>query len=289
MGQKSEISEITKAKRKPASMPVEKINNINIFWKLTGNKGEYLILVHGSWGDHHNWDGVIDELSNSFRVLTYDRRGFSQSEKPSIKSSFQNDVWDLIKLIEHLHIASAHIAGNLFGASIVLKTALIRPDLFKTMIVNDPPLFSLLNKDNETQTALLTHDIRIKSVIEYFKSKDYEGAAKQYVNTIGIGVGAWDNLSEPMRHIFINNALTWFNQISDPDSIEIDLEKIANFKKPTLLCNGSLSPVIFHKVNDQLAKSILQSKRIIYKGAAHVPHISHPHKFIEVIKIFCIG
>jgi pimeloyl-ACP methyl ester carboxylesterase len=270
-------------------MPVERINDINLFWNLTGNKGESLILVHGSWGDHHNWDGVIRELSKSFRVLTYDRRGYSQSEKPAIKSSFQNDVWDLIKLIEHLHISSAHIAGNLFGATIVLRTAELRPDLFKTMIVNDAPLFSLLNKDNETQTALLAHDIRVKSVIEYFKTKDYEGAAKQYVDTIGIGTGGWDNLSESMRQIFINNALTWFNQISDPDSIEIDPDKIANFKKPTLLSNGALSPVIFHKVNDQLAKTIDHSKRIIYKGAAHVPHISHPHKFIEVIKDFCIG
>jgi len=231
-------------------MPVENINDIKLFWNIKGEKGETLILVHGSWGDHHNWDGIVAELSKSFRVLTYDRRGYSQSEKPEIRDSFKNDVWDLIKLIEHLHISSAHIVGNLFGASIVLKTAQLRPDLFKTMIVNDPPLFGLLNKDNETKTALLEYDQRVKSVIEYFNRKDYESAAKEYIETIGIGVGEWDKLPDHKRRIFIQNASTWYTQITNPESIEFDIQQIVNFRKPTLLTSGSLSPLIFHKVID---------------------------------------
>ena len=53
-------------------MPIDKINGVNIFWELTGSKSEPLVLVHGSWGDHHNWDMVVGELSKTFRVLTYD-------------------------------------------------------------------------------------------------------------------------------------------------------------------------------------------------------------------------
>jgi len=179
-------------------MPINKINDINIFWKLTGDKGETLILVHGSWGDHHNWDSVVGELSKSFRVLTYDRRGYSQSANPLIKSGFKNDIWDLIRLIEHLHISSSHIAGNLFGAFIVIRTATERPDLFKTMIVNDPPLFGILNDDPDAMIALQVFDDRIKSVMDFFKIKDIESAAKQYVETIGIGAGAWDKLPDSM-------------------------------------------------------------------------------------------
>jgi pimeloyl-ACP methyl ester carboxylesterase len=157
------------------------------------------------------------------------------------------------------------------------------------MIVNDPPLFGLLNEDRETKTALLEFDKRIKSVIDYFKRNDYESAAKQYVETIGIGKGAWDKLPDNMHQIFIHNASTWYTQITNPESIEFDIKQIANFRKPTLLTTGSLSPLVFHKVIDKLAKSISHSKRITYPGAGHVPHITHPAEFIEVIRNFCIG
>ena len=104
-------------------MPIDKINDVNLYWELSGQTGEPLVLVHGSWGDHHNWDGVVGELSKAFRVLTYDRRGHSQSERPPGQGSVEEDIDDLIELINHLNLSPAHIAGNSYGAGIVLKTA----------------------------------------------------------------------------------------------------------------------------------------------------------------------
>ena len=80
-------------------MPIDKINGVGIFWELTGTGGEPLVLVHGSWGDHHNWDKVVEELSENFRVLTYDRRGHSQSERPPGQGSVEEDIADLTGLI----------------------------------------------------------------------------------------------------------------------------------------------------------------------------------------------
>src|SRR5678815_806669 len=99
-------------------MPVDIINNVKLFWELTGHSGDPLILVHGSWTDHHNWDLVIDELSKTFRVLTYDRRGHSQSERLPGQGYVEEDIEDLIGLAEHFNLSPAHIAGNSFGAII---------------------------------------------------------------------------------------------------------------------------------------------------------------------------
>src|SRR6476659_8224442 len=109
-------------------MPKDKIDGVNIFWELTGTKDEPLVLVHGSWGDHHNWDKVVGEFAKEFRVLTYDRRGHSQSESPPGQGNVEEDISDLIELINHLNLSPAHVAGNSFGAAIVLKTAAKRPD-----------------------------------------------------------------------------------------------------------------------------------------------------------------
>lgn len=69
-------------------MSTSTVNGVQLYWELAGNSGEPLVLVHGSWVDHHNWDMVVPLLSQSFRVITYDRRGHSLSERPASQVVF---------------------------------------------------------------------------------------------------------------------------------------------------------------------------------------------------------
>ena len=114
-------------------MPLQKINGVNIYYEMTGTN-DPLVLVHGSWGDHHNWDLVAGELAKTFTVLTYDRRGHSQSERPPGHGTAEEDVADLIAITERLDLSPAYIVGNSYGAGIVLKAAAKRPDIFRSMV-----------------------------------------------------------------------------------------------------------------------------------------------------------
>lgn len=58
------------------------VNGVRLFYELQGTGAVPLVLVHGSWNSHHAWDLVVPRLAEVFRVLTYDRRGHSQSERP---------------------------------------------------------------------------------------------------------------------------------------------------------------------------------------------------------------
>src|SRR5437764_1692817 len=125
-------------------MPISVINGVRLFWEQTGEHGEPLVLVHGSWGDHHNWDPVVPALAEHFQVLAYDRRGHSASERLAGQGSVFEDAEDLAGLIDELDLGPAHVAGNSFGAAIVLRAATRRPDVFRTLIAHEPPLFPLL-------------------------------------------------------------------------------------------------------------------------------------------------
>jgi pimeloyl-ACP methyl ester carboxylesterase len=83
-------------------MPKVKVNGVELFYEQTGNSGEPLVLVHGSWVNHHNWDRVVPLLAQSYQVITYDRRGHSQSERPSGAGSIHKDTAVLAALIEAL-------------------------------------------------------------------------------------------------------------------------------------------------------------------------------------------
>src|SRR5687767_7977384 len=101
-------------------MPLEKINGVGLRYEVFGSGDVPVVLVHGSWGSHHNWDRVAPVLSESFRVVTYDRRGHSESERPPGQGSVHEDVADLAALIEHLEPGPAYVAGNSWGAVITL-------------------------------------------------------------------------------------------------------------------------------------------------------------------------
>ena len=260
-----------------------------MYWEIAGAAGEPLVLVHGSWGNHHNWDAVAPPFSQSFRVLTYDRRGHSQSERLPEPGSVAEDASDLAALIESLEIAPAHVVGNSFGASIVLRAASEKPDLFRTLAVHEPPLFDLLATHAESLDALRVLQQRVAAVLERLQAGDTPGGARQFVETIALGPGAWDALPAEMRQTFIVNAPTWLDELQDPDWARLDLASLRGFPHRALLTRGDQSPPFFPAVMEQLAAALPRAERFVFRGDGHVPHLSHPEVYVEMITRFVTG
>lgn len=268
-------------------MPFTKINDCNLYWEISGDKGDPMILVHGSWGDHDNWSSVVKELSENFRVVTYDRRGHSKSERPQAQGSAEEDIADLISLIQYLGIPPAHIVGNSGGAAIVLKTATVQPQVFKTLVVHEPPLFALLRDIEEAQPMLKIVEGRIGAVVGLIATNEFEQAAKLFVETIAFGPGAWQKLPEHVKQRFIYNAPTFLDEIQDPGNLEFDTSTLPGFDKPALLTYGTESPPFFPMVLTIIANALPQARRFVFGGAGHVPHMSHPKQYTETLKQFC--
>ena len=114
-------------------MPEAEVNGIGLYYEFKGS-GEPLALVHGSWGDATSW-GLVAGLAESFRVLAYDRRGHSRSERADTPGSVDEDGDDLAALLEALDLAPAHVATNSWGGNIALRLATRRPDVFRSLSV----------------------------------------------------------------------------------------------------------------------------------------------------------
>ncbi|MGQ0642062.1 MAG: alpha/beta fold hydrolase [Gemmatimonadaceae bacterium] len=270
-------------------MPSSRVNGIRIYWKIAGEVGDPVVLVHGSWGDHENWASVVPSLSNSFRVLTYDRRGHSLSERPAGQGSVHEDVADLAALLDELGHCPAHIVGNSFGASIVLRLAAARPGLFRSLIVHEPPLFGLLKDEPKAKNALQAVQERMAVVASLLATGDWAGGARQFVETIAIGPGAWLELPQTARETFIFNAPTWLDEIHDAEALEIDLSDLRRFAAPALLTNGDQSPPFFPLVVNRVAAAMPQAAVHAYAGAGHVPHLSLPKEYVGVVTQFIMG
>ncbi len=263
-------------------MPTAEVNGINLYYELEGS-GEPLALVHGSWGDATNWARVAPGLAETFRVLTYDRRGHSRSERPNTQGSVDEDGDDLAALLVALELAPAHVVTNSYGGDIALRLATRRPDLFRSLSCHEPPLWGLLEDDAESQEMLQRGARSDEEVGRRIAAGDHEGAARLFVEEVAFGPGAWENeLPAETRAVFVQNAPTFLDELQDPNSASVDQDALTRLEIPVRLTEGSESPPLFPRVIDRLATVIPRVTRETIDGAAHVPQLSTPERYVEV-------
>src|SRR5690606_15213207 len=267
-------------------MPLANVNGIRLFYGLSGTGDVPLVLVHGSWVSHHDWDRLISRGSGSFRVLTYDRRGHSDSQRPSRQGSVREDVDDLAALIEYLDLAPAWVVGNSFGGSITLRLAGERPELLRGIIVHEPPLFGLLKGDSVTAPLLEEVGKRIATIVEQIATGDHAGAAEQFVEKVALGPGSWARLGPDARKTIKTNALTFLDEARDPESLEFDPAWITAFSGQALLTSGGQSPPTSARIVEKLTAALPDLECIQLSGAGHIPHVAHPDVYAETIKGF---
>lgn len=270
-------------------MPAATVNGIRMHYELQGNRGIPLVLVHGSWDSRDDWSEVVSPLAGSYRVLAYDRRGHSRSERPPGQGSVREDVADLAALIEHLGLAPAWVAGNSFGASISIRLACERPELMRGLIAHEPPLFSLLADD--AVVAPMLEDVKrlIGAVVERIASGDHAGAAEQFVETVALGPGNWVRIPPDNQKAMIDNAPTFLDEANDLQALAFDTTWLAGFSKPTLLTMGDQSPPTFAPVVRRLSAALPHAEVVTIQGAGHVPHATHPDVFVDLLRRFISG
>jgi pimeloyl-ACP methyl ester carboxylesterase len=272
--------------RTRAAMATAIVNGVRLHYELQGSGEISLALVHGSWDSHHVWDVVVPALAERFRVLTYDRRGHGQSERPAGQGSVREDVADLAALIEHLDLLPAWVVGNSFGASIALRLAAERPGLLRGLIVHEPPLFSVLDDEQSFTSMLAEVTEKIGAVVERIASGDHAGAAVQFVETVALGPGTWAQLPPDVQQMHIANAPTFLDETNDPEQLAFDLDSIRGFSKPALLTLGDKSPPPFAPVVAKLAQVLPHAEVVTVGGAGHIPHTTHPSAYVETIVSF---
>ncbi|MEW6269133.1 MAG: alpha/beta hydrolase [Thermodesulfobacteriota bacterium] len=262
------------------------VNGVRLFYELTGTGDVPLVLVHGSWDSHAAWDLVVPRLAESFRVVVYDRRGHSASERVAGQGSVREDVADVATLIEQLGLAPAWVVGNSFGAAITLRLAAERPELLRGMVAHEPPLFGLLAGD--PALAPLLEDVQrgIAAVVPLIEAGDHAAAAELFVDRVALGPGAWAALAPEVRQTLIENAPTFLDEVRDPEALRFELDRLRAFTRPALLTMGDQSPPTFAPVVRKLAPVIPRVEVRVLAGVGHVPHMTHPEEYAGVVEGF---
>jgi len=127
-------------------MDITLLNGTPCAYELTAARSQYptLVFVHGWLLSRHYWQPVVTRLSDTYRCLTYDLRGFGDSQlassapgtrrshpngefTPGSPYSLQAYAQDLIDLLHALKLSEVWLVGHSLGGSIALWAAQQQP------------------------------------------------------------------------------------------------------------------------------------------------------------------
>ncbi|HET6993813.1 MAG TPA: alpha/beta hydrolase [Chitinophagaceae bacterium] len=229
------------------------VNGIKMYYELHGDKGDYLVLIHGGGSTLGTTFGkVIPLLAREHKVIAVELQAHGHTGDRNTPESFEQDADDVASLLHNLQIPKASIFGFSNGGNTAIQIATRHPE-----IVNKLVLASTFYKR------------------EAFPARFFEGMKLATLN----------DMPEALRNAFLkinpdsNALLTMFNKDRERMLQFRDWsdELMRSIKAPTLIISGDRDvvstehAVVMSKLIPNARLMIFPAMHGAYMGAAEVP------------------
>lgn len=256
-------------------MPFAQVNGQNIFYRDSGGRGPAVILAHGFLMDSSMFDAQVSALSDKFRIITWDERGFGQTEYDGKPFSYWDSAADCLALMTHLGIESAVVGGMSQGGFLSLRAALTAPERVRALVLidtaadNDGP--EILAGYRQMVDTWVTHGPvdELANVIANIIIADPTENAKW--------IAKWQ--VRPKESMIHPSAC-----LLERDDISARLSEITC---PALIVHGTNDTAISAERAEALRKGLRNSDDIVWvEGAAHAANLTHPHLVNPPLRAF---
>ena len=96
--------------------------------------GKPLVLANSLGSNLDMWDGQAEELARHFTLIRFDARGHGESAVPPGPYAIEDFGRDVLDLLNHLSLESAHVAGISMGGMIGQTIAIEHPDRIRSLV-----------------------------------------------------------------------------------------------------------------------------------------------------------
>lgn len=118
-------------------MPFADVNGQRIRFDDSGGEGLPIVLSHGFLMDREMFAPQVAALSGEFRVITWDERGFGETEFDGEPFTYWDSANDCLALLDHLGIDRAVLGGMSQGGFLSLRAALTAPERVRALVLID--------------------------------------------------------------------------------------------------------------------------------------------------------
>lgn len=258
---------------------IAQVNNTKLWYEVTGS-GDPIVFIHGNFGDHRHWDFQVGPLSDEYKIIRYDVRGYVESAIPD-SEEYYRDCDDLKALMDYLGIEKAHICGLSMGSGIAVDFALAYPESCISLIPIGPwadgygsgqfitaasdSVFQAFGKVNE-----LIASKGPKEATDYWWTGDYE-----IKNTV-VKRRTLDSL------LIMGYEYSWWGFLNPRGKIAVSPAAIGSLNKiriPTLIVTAEYDIEACKEIANIMHDQITNSTLISIEDAGHVMNMDNPEEF----------
>jgi esterase len=239
-------------------MPEVHVNGVRLYYEEHG-QGEPMLCIHGTSSSAMVWrPAAIDELSGLGRVILYDRRGCTRSERPDpYETSVVQHADDAAALLEALEAEQAVVIGRSYGGETAIELALRHPSSVRALVLLEAALLTLDEEAMEWAEE-------VRAAVEEAAARDMSSVAETFLRRV-LGDAQWESFPDPLRQMFVENSPAILAEFRGP-WVEATAADLARIDVPTLLVVGEGSPPAFRRVTERMAAAIPNSRRVLVGG-----------------------
>jgi 3-oxoadipate enol-lactonase len=245
------------------------VSGIRLAHDDAGN-GDSLLLLHAGVCDRRMWEPQWAALTEHFRTIRCDLRGFGDSPLPAGRF---NNADDVLRLLDALGVERANVVGSSFGGRVALELAATWPDRVQRLIL----------LCGEWETVERDRDLRSFAEEEdrLLDGGDVDGAVE-------LNVRSWlgPDASDATRSLVDRMQRRAFEvQLEAGDSAVVEHRDVdpGTVAAASLMISGSLDFAHFRQVATALTERIPRAEHLELEWARHLPSLERPGLVAELL------
>jgi pimeloyl-ACP methyl ester carboxylesterase len=233
--------------------------------------GAPLVLVHAGVADARMWEPLLPALTPARRVVRFDMRGYGETRAaPGAFAPSQ----DVVRLLDALGIARAHVVGASFGGLVALELAATAPARVASLVLLAPAL-----PDIEPSPQLLA----------FAEAEEQAIRVERIDDAVQINVRMWAGDSAPEVQALVADMqraafALQLREGAEPEELTPPVsQRLATITVAATIAIGERDVVDFARIARRLERELPRAGRHEIAAAGHLLALDRPAEVARLV------